>query len=163
MFDRLGQSIGEDIRTHLEARRTSATFRRRQEGAVVSPVNDEINELRARLEKLAAKNTEAAQSTSTSPFSVQIQQAPLPAGFRMPTMATYEGKTDPLDYPDAFNDQMDLLQVTTLACCRCFAVTLSGTAKKCICQIESETIVSWGSYQQCLCVSSKEPKNMRLL
>ena len=76
------------MQTHLEARRTSVTSKRRQEEAVVSPVNHEINELRARLEKLTTRNTEAAQSTFTSPFSVNIQQAPLPASFRMPTMAT---------------------------------------------------------------------------
>ena len=92
------------MRTHLEARRTSATSRSKQEEAVVSPVNDEINVLRARLEKLEARNTEAPQSTSTSPFSSKIQQAPLLVGFRMPTMAAYEGKTDPLDHLDAFND-----------------------------------------------------------
>ena len=103
------------MRTHLEVRRASVTSRRTLEEAVVSLVNDEINELRARLKKLVARNTEATQSTSTSPFSVEIQQAPLPVGFRMPTMATYEGKTDPLDHLDAFNDQMDLLQVTMLA------------------------------------------------
>ena len=59
-------------------------------------------------------------------------------------MATYEGKTDPLDHLDAFNDQMDLLQVTLLVRCRCFTVTLSGTTKKWIRQIELETITSWG-------------------
>ena len=69
VFDRLGQSRGEDMRTYLEVRRTSAT-------------NDEINELRARLEKLAARNTEAAPSTLTSPFSAEIQQAPLPTRFK---------------------------------------------------------------------------------
>ena len=82
----------------------STTCRRRQEETVVSLVNDEISELRARLEKLAARNTEAAQSTSTSLFSGEIQQAPLPISFRMPTMAVYEGKADPQDHLDAFND-----------------------------------------------------------
>ena len=95
IFDRLGRSIGEDMLTHLEAKYTSVTSKRREDLPVVSPINDEINELRARLEKLAARNTEAAQSTSTSPFNAEIQQAPLPTGFRMPTMATYERKTDP--------------------------------------------------------------------
>ena len=113
-------------------------------GTVVSSVNDEINELRPRLEKLAARNSEAAQSTSTSPFNVEIQQAPLPVGFRMPTMAAYEGKTDPLDHLDAFNDQMDLLHATLLARYRCFTVTLSCTAKKWIRQIKPETITSRG-------------------
>ena len=59
-------------------------------------------------------------------------------------MAAYEGKTDPLDYLDTFNDQMDLLQVTLLAHCPCFAVTLPRTTKKWICQIEPETIIFWG-------------------
>ena len=53
VFDRLDRNRGEDMRTQLEARRTLATSRRRQEEAVVSLVNNEINELRARLEKLA--------------------------------------------------------------------------------------------------------------
>ena len=57
MFNRLGRSREEDMCTHLEARCTSATFKRRGEEPVISPVNDEINELRARLEKLAARNT----------------------------------------------------------------------------------------------------------
>ena len=80
------------MRTHLDARRTSVTSRRRDELRVMSPVNDEINELRARLEKLAARNTEAAQSTLISTFSMEIQQALLPASFRMPTIAAYEGR-----------------------------------------------------------------------
>ena len=59
--------------THLDARHTSVTSRMIEDLLVVSPINDEINELRARLEKLVARNTEAAQSISTSPFSVEIQ------------------------------------------------------------------------------------------
>ena len=73
---------------------------------------------------------------------MEIQQAPLPIGFRMPTMTAYEGKTNPLDHLDAFNDQMDLSQVTLLVRYRCFAVTLSGTTKKWIHQIDLETISS---------------------
>ena len=60
VFDRLGQSRGEDMRIHPEVRWTSVTSRRREDLLVVSLINDEINELRARLEKLAAKNIEAA-------------------------------------------------------------------------------------------------------
>ena len=61
------------MRTHLEVKYKLVTSRMRQEEAVVSPVNDEINELKAQLEKLAAINTEAAQSTSASLFSAEIQ------------------------------------------------------------------------------------------
>ena len=82
------------MRTYLDARHNFATSRRRKNLLIVSPINNEINELRARLKKLATRNTEVAPSTSNLPFSMEIQQAPLPVGFRMPTMATYEGKTD---------------------------------------------------------------------
>ena len=52
IFDRLGRSKGEDMRTHLEVKCTS----RPPEGEKIffSPINDEINKLRARLKKLAA-------------------------------------------------------------------------------------------------------------
>ena len=121
---------------------TSATSRKRDELPVVFPIIDEINELRVRLEKLVARNTKVVQSTIVLQFSVKIQQAQLPARFKMPTMAMYEGKTNPQDHLDAFNDQMDLLQVTTLIRCRCFTVTLSRTTKKWIRKIESKTVVS---------------------
>ena len=95
VFDRLGRNKDEDMRNHLEARRNSATSRRRDDLSTFSPIDDEINELRDRLKKLAAKNTKVEPSTITSPFSMEIQQVSLPAGFRIPTMATYEGKIDP--------------------------------------------------------------------
>ena len=60
------------MRTHLEVRRTSATSKRRDELPVVSPINEEINELRAKLEKLAARNTEVTQSTSILLFDAEI-------------------------------------------------------------------------------------------
>ena len=47
------------MHTHLEARHNSETSRRREDLPIVSPINDEINKLRARLEKLAARNIEA--------------------------------------------------------------------------------------------------------
>ena len=78
-------------------------------------MHDEINELRKRFDKLAAKSSEVPPSTTSSPFSLEIQQAPLPIGFHMLTTMTYEGKTDPQDHLDAFNDQMDLLQVSSRA------------------------------------------------
>ena len=129
VFDRLGQNAEEDLRVHLDARRTS-TSSKKNDVPTFSPIHHEINELRKRLDKLATKSSEAAPSTTSSSFSLEIQQTPLPMGFRMPTMTTYEGKTDPQDHLDTFNDQMDLLQVSSRAQCRCFAITWTKTAKK---------------------------------
>ena len=116
VFDRLGQNIEENLCVHLDARRTSVSSKK-NDVPLFSPMHDEINELRKRLDKLVAKSLEATPSTTSSSFSLGIQQAPLPTGFRMPTMTTYEGKTDPQDHIDAFNDQIDLLQVSSRAWC----------------------------------------------
>ena len=67
-------------------------------------MHNEINELRKRLDKLAANSSKATPSTTSSPFSLEIQHASLPASFHMPTMTVYEGKVDPQDHLDAFND-----------------------------------------------------------
>ena len=127
VFDRLGQNTEEDLCVHLDARRTS-TLSKKNDVPTFSPMHDEINELRKWLEKLAARSLEAIPSTTSSPFSLEIQY-PLPTGFSMPTMTTYKGKTDPQDHLDAFNDQMDLLQVSSQARCLCFAVMLTTTTK----------------------------------
>ena len=142
MIDRLGQNTEEDLHTHLEAKRILASSKK-NDVPTFSPMHDEINELKKRLDKLPAKSSEATSSTTRSSFNLKIQQAPLPISFHMPTMTIYEGKTDPQDHLDAFKDQMDLLQVLSQVRYRCFEVTLTATTKKWFRQIEPETVTSW--------------------
>ena len=60
------------MRTYLKARRNLATSRKREDLSIAFLINDKINKLKARLEKLAAKNIEVVPLTSTLPFSVDI-------------------------------------------------------------------------------------------
>ena len=108
VFDRFGQNVEEDLCTYLDARRTLASSKK-YEVPTFSPMHGEINELRKRLDKLAAKSSEATPFITSSPFIIEIQQAPLPVSFCMPTMTTYQEKIDPQGHLDAFNNQMDLL------------------------------------------------------
>ena len=43
-----------------------------------------------------------------SPFSKEIWAAPLPKGFQLPNIKTYDGKIDPQDHIDHLNDVMEL-------------------------------------------------------
>ena len=72
VFDRLDQNAEEDLRAHLAARRTSASSKK-NDVPTFSLMHDEINELQKRLDKLAAKSSEATPSTTSSPFSLEIQ------------------------------------------------------------------------------------------
>ena len=71
VFDRLSQNVEEDLHAHLEARRTSASSKK-EDVPTFSPMHDKINELRKRLDNLAAKSSEATSSTTSSPFSLEI-------------------------------------------------------------------------------------------
>ena len=141
VFDQLGQSRGEDMRTHLESRHNSATSRRRKDHPIISPKNDEINKLKAGLEKLAAKNTEAAPSTSTSALVRRFSRRHcLLDSECQPWRPTRERLT--LKTTWTFWTTKWTCSRSLPSRCRCFAVILSGIAKKWIRQIEPETIVS---------------------
>ena len=68
-----------------------------------------LNEIQQTINELAAREEVAGYARRESPFSIIIQRAPLPSGFRMPDIRPYEGRTDPQDHLLAFEDQMDLL------------------------------------------------------
>ena len=87
VFDRLGQNTEEDFRVYLDTRRTSASSKK-NDVPMFSPMHDGINKLRKQLDKLAAKSSEATPCTTSSPFRLEIQKAPLPTGFCMLTMMT---------------------------------------------------------------------------
>ena len=92
VFDQLGQNAEEDLHAYLGARRTS-TPSKKNNVLAFSPVHDEINDLRKRLDKLAAKSSETTPFTTRSSFNLEIQQTLLPTRFHMATMTTYKGKT----------------------------------------------------------------------
>ena len=65
-----------------------------------------------------------------SPFNMEIWEARLPEGFKLSGIKAYEGKSDPQDHLDHFNDLMELHLVSELAKCRVFTATLTAGAKK---------------------------------
>ena len=94
------------------------------------PGNLRVVNLREALDVLNRREDELAVGYHSLSFSQDIKDAPLPTGFKLPTMTPYEGKIDPQEHLDHFNDFMELHQVSDLMKCRCFAVTLTKGAKK---------------------------------
>ena len=64
-------------------------------------------------------------------------------GFELPNIKAYEGKADPQDHLDHFNDLMEVHMVPDLAKCRVFVVTLSNGAKKWFRSMLSGSVTSW--------------------
>ena len=69
---------------------------------------------------------------------------PLPAKFKMPTMALYDGTTDPDDHLEVFVSHMVLHGFPEEIMCRAFRNTLTGPARRWFTSLEENSIASWG-------------------
>ena len=67
----------------------------------------------------------------------------MPEGFKLSTIKAYEGKADPQDHLDHFNDLMELHMVLDRAKCRVFAVTLSNEKKKWFRSMTPGSVTNW--------------------
>ena len=74
---------------------------------------------------------------------MEIREAPLPKGFKLSNIKAYEGKADPQDHLDHFNDLMELHMVSDMAKCKVFAVTLSNGVKKWLRSLTTRSVTSW--------------------
>ena len=77
------------------------------------------------------------------PFNQVVHEARLSEGFKLPTIKAYDGKSDPQDLLDHFNDLMELHLVSKLAKCRVFVVTLTRGAKRWFRSIPARSVTSW--------------------
>ncbi|PON70599.1 hypothetical protein PanWU01x14_079730 [Parasponia andersonii] len=93
----------------------------------VLPLNVDIHNLKIALDALAGWNDELVDGYRQSPFSEEVRAAALPAGFKLPTINTFDEKTDPQDHMDHFSDLMELHHVDDLAHCKCFAAAKNFT------------------------------------
>ena len=71
VFDKLSHNAEEDLRAHLDARRTLVSSKK-NDMPTFSLVHDKINELRKRLDKREAKSSEATPSSTSSLFNLEI-------------------------------------------------------------------------------------------
>ena len=67
---------------------------------------------------------ELIAAATGSPFNQEVREARLSKGFKLSAIKAYDGKSDPQDHLDHFNDLMELHLDSELAKCRVFAVIL---------------------------------------
>ena len=103
--------------------------------------------MRIALDALAGWDDELVDGNRQSPFSEEVRAAALSVGFKLPTINTFDGKTDPQDHINHFSDLIELHRVDDLARYRCFAITLTGAAKKWFRRLQPGSISSWQQLQ----------------
>ena len=134
VFRRLGREA--DIWDMLNRKRYQghsqhSTFQiRQQEVSSQGLRNIPIEDLRRTIISMEEHDEELIAEATGSPFCREICEARLLKGFKLYTIKVYEGKSDPQNHLDHFNDLMELHLVFDMAKCRVLVVTLTSGAKK---------------------------------
>ena len=105
--------------------------------------NIPLDDLRCAIVIIEEQDDELVAVARGSPFNWEIWEALLLEGFKLPNIKAYEGKADPHDHLDHFNDLMELHMVSDLAKCKVFIVTLSNGAKKWFRSLTPGSVTSW--------------------
>ena len=101
--------------------------------------NEILDQLRR---EIKGKGVESSRRFE-SPYSEEIMHAPLPKTFKMPNLVVYDGKGDPNNHIDIFKSWMDFEQVSELARCRAFPLTLAGPAQEWHSRIPPKSVFSF--------------------
>ena len=102
-----------------------------------------MEDLQHEIVAIEEQDDELVDEAGGSPFSKEIRETPFPEGFILLNIKAYEGKVDPQDHLDHFNDLTELHMVSDRAKCRMFAVTISNGAKKWFRSMTPGTVTSW--------------------
>ena len=98
-------------------------------------LRSEMKNQMAELFKQAGGSGVAGSSSATllrdseSPFAQEIQTCSVPGRFKLPTLESYDGTTDPVDHWQQYGNIMSLQAVADGIMCRAFVTTLKGSAR----------------------------------
>ena len=79
-------------------------------------------------------------ATANSPFVASIRDKPLPAKFKMPTIDSFDGTTDPVDHLETYRTLMVLHAFPDEIMCRAVPVTLKGSARLWFSQLPADSV-----------------------
>ena len=119
IFRRLGQ--GADLRDTLNKRRDqersqqSTSHNRHPEVAPRRQGEILIEDLHRTIAIMKENDVELITVATGSPFNLKIREARLLEWFKLPAIKAYEGKSNPQDHLNHFNDLMELHLVSKLA------------------------------------------------
>ena len=101
---------------------------------MVPHLKEEMNQMKKVIEEMK-ENIRRANSIKDlvyktySPFTVSINDHPLPSKFKLPSLDSYDGTRNPFDHIATFKTTMHLQGVPDEILCRAFPTTLKGPAR----------------------------------
>ena len=90
----------------------------------------EMDELRNAIKEKTDQSLDRIVRKTDSPFTVAVQECPMPSKFRLPQLEPFDGLKDPLDHLNTFKTTLGLQQPLDEIPCRSFPITLKGAARE---------------------------------
>ncbi|RWW64132.1 hypothetical protein BHE74_00028651 [Ensete ventricosum] len=109
---------------------------------------EQVRQVHQRLDKvqkevLKSKEEFEENSKGGSLFTLEIQDKPLSANFRLPSLELYDGSCDPTEYVVTFHAQMTLYDTSDTLMCRAFPTTLRGSTRTWYSRLKPASISSF--------------------
>ena len=89
-----------------------------------------MDELRNAIREKTDQSLDRIVRKTDSPFTVAVQECPVPSKFRLPQLEPFDGLKDPLDHLNTFKTTLGLQQPSDEILCRSFPTTLKGVARE---------------------------------
>ncbi|XP_050259004.1 uncharacterized protein LOC126704003 [Quercus robur] len=89
-----------------------------------------MDELRNTIKGKTDKSLERIVRKTDSPFTMAVQECPVPSKFHHPQLEPFDGLKDPLDHLNTFRTTLGLQQPPDEILCRSFPTTLKGVARE---------------------------------
>ena len=93
-------------------------------------VRKEMDELRNAIKGKTDQSLKRIVKKIDSPFTVAVQECPVPSKFHLPQLEPFNGLKDPLDHLNTFKTTLDLQQPPDEILCHSFPTTLKGAARE---------------------------------
>ena len=90
----------------------------------------EMDELRNAIREKSDQSLDRIVRKTNSPFTVAVQECPVPSKFHLPQLEPFDGLKDPLDHLNTFKTTLGLQQPPNEILCRSFPITLKGAAQE---------------------------------
>ena len=91
---------------------------------LLQEMRKEMNELRNAIREKTDRSLDRIVRKMDSPFTVVVQECPVPSKFRLPQLEPFDGLKDPLDHLNTFKITLGLQQPPDEILCRSFPTTL---------------------------------------
>ena len=97
---------------------------------LLKEMRKEMDELRNAIKGKMDQSLERIVRKTDSPFTVVVQECPVPSKFRLPQLEPFDGLKDLLDHLNTFKTTLGLQQPPDEILCRSFPTTLKGATRE---------------------------------